>query len=259
MGKAFIVPKKLLPLVEDIRLTLVEDCEKDVRIEVGGGRSVTAWLRVHDPKREKKNGVVRASGAIGPNRCKLLIKPGGASFETDSNSLDMAEQIFFLFIKVISVYRTARGLSPLNTRIVDGFAAEDSPPVNAENYAVFPPGDKKINKLAALVNKNFLGVSCHVQVGRFCYYICSTVCQVRLSPIHIPVYTAMIDSFTAAFPVKDARLLAVRYEAAQRLYFVTEEDRVYHCKTDDSLEFLQKYAGRMFDSLSAARRHGGML
>jgi hypothetical protein len=249
MGKTFVVPEQLMPLAKDVCRTLVDDCEKDTRIEfVLRDGPATAWLRVHSAKHEKKDGIVRVNGAIGPNRYKFFASPDGASFESDCNSLDMVEQLFYLFTGVIAVYRNINGLAPLDTRTIDGLAAEDSPPVNAENYAALPPANR-INKLAALINKKFLGVSSFERGGRFFFYICSTVGRLRLPLEYVPVYTAMIDSFEAAFPVKDARLFAVRCRGVQRLYFVTGDDSVYCCKADDSAEFLEKHSGLMFDSL----------
>jgi hypothetical protein len=249
MNKVFVVPEKLLPLMRDVYRMLVEDCEKDVRIEIGAGAPMTAWLRVLDPEYEKKDGIIRASGGIGPNRYKLFINPVSACFEADGNNIYMVEQVFYLFIMAIASYRNIRGLSPLDTGVINGLTAEDSPPVNAENYAELQPNDK-FKRLGDLINKNFFGVSLYEQFGCACYYICSTVCQVRLPLKYVPVYTALIDSFMAAFPVKQVQLFAVRWATVQRLYFVTEGGRIYCCKTDDSLEFLKKHADIMFDALS---------
>ncbi|MDR2344187.1 MAG: hypothetical protein LBD86_06640 [Spirochaetaceae bacterium] len=249
MGRTFVVPEKLMPLVKDVRRTLVEDCEKDIRIELASnGGSGTAWLKVSGTKHEKKDGIIRANGAIGPNRYKFFAHLDGASFESDCNHLEMAEQVFYLFIGVIAVYRNIRGLSPLDTRMVDALAVEDSPPVNAENYAVMPP-DNRINKLASLINKKFWGTSSFERSGRFFFYICSTVGRMRLPLKYVPIYTDLINSFESAFSVGQARLFAVRCRAEQRLYFVTEDDRVYYCKADDSMEFLEKHSRLMFDSI----------
>jgi hypothetical protein len=170
IGKMYVVPEKLLPVVEGMYQTFLEHCEKDTRIEVIKEPPNISWFLVGDLK-EKEDGIIRVSGAIGPVEFKLYVNPISACFEMDRDTPAGLDQIFYVFIQVVANYRNMRRLPPLHTRVIDGLAVEDSPPVNAENYLELPmEGD--IKKLGKLISENFTGVSFNECNGVLCYYIC---------------------------------------------------------------------------------------
>jgi hypothetical protein len=170
IGKMYVVPNKLLPVVEGMYRTFLEDCPKDTRIEVHKEPPNISWFLVGDLK-EKEDGIIRVSGAIGPVAFKLYINPISACFEMDRDTPAALDQVFYVFIQVAANYRNMRRLPPLNKHIIDGLAVEDSPPVNAENYVELPmEGD--IKKLGKLISENFTGVSFNECNGVLCYYIC---------------------------------------------------------------------------------------
>jgi hypothetical protein len=249
MKRVYAVPENLQPVIEDVYKTLLEDCEKDVRIEVKLDAVTNAWFQVQSPG-QKEDGILRVSGVIGAHGgYRLYINPVSACFDVDDKRFEVAEQMVYMFIHVMVFYRSMRRLPPLNTHIIDGLAAEDSPPVNAENYMEIPPEDK-IDKLAALISKDFHGVSFTERHGIFCYYLCTLCPGPRIPPKYVQVCTDMIKSFLAAFPARQVWLLATRWAGVQRLYFVTEQGRLYCCKTDDSREFLKGYGGIISDIVS---------
>jgi hypothetical protein len=290
IGKMYAVPDKLEPVVKDMYRTFLENCERDVRIDVNKQPPNIVWFQVENHPKEKEDGILRVSGVFGPYQFKLYINSVSAFFEVHSNEnlLDI-EQVFYAFIQAMMQYRQIRRLPPMNTHVIDGLAIEDSPPVNAENYRDMPPEDKS-NILGKLISENFPGVSFMERNGRFSYYICcslnngdplpdnaqentntlnalsghrlsqnqsqnflslssifgtsfpSTPRYVNLPMNQIRIYTKLLNSFKAAFPSTQAKLFALRWATVQRLYFVTEQGRIYYCTIDGSREFLNKRA-----------------
>jgi hypothetical protein len=170
IGKMYVVPDKLRAVVEDMYRTFLENCPKGERIEVYKEPPNISWFLVGDLK-EKEDGIIRVSGAVGPVEFKLYINPISACFEMDRDTPAGLDQVFYVFIQVVANYRNMRRLPPLNKRIIDGLAVEDSPPVNAENYLELPmEGD--IKKLGKLISENFTDVSFNECNGVLCYYIC---------------------------------------------------------------------------------------
>jgi hypothetical protein len=303
LGKMYEAPGKLEPVIKDMHRTLLENCERDAQIDINKQPPNIMWFRVENHPKEKEDGILRAHGVIASYLYNLYINPVSAFFEVvegDGNMLDI-EQLFYIVIQAMMQYRHMRRLPPMNTRVIDALAIEDSPPVTAENYMEIPPEDKS-NKLGKLISENFPCVAFMDRNGRFVYYICcalsdedpppkrsppdvnflnginrlnggrglplgqlqalmaihntrgtsfpSTPRHVFLPMTCVPVYTELLNSFKAAFPSTNAKLFAVRWATAQRLYFVTEQGRIYCCKTDGSREFLNKRADFIFYVLS---------
>jgi hypothetical protein len=171
MGKIYVVPDKLLPVIEGLYRTFLKDCKKDECIEVNKEPPNIAWFLVEDHPKQKEDGVIRVDGAIGPAEFKLYINAISACFEMDRDTPASPEQVFYVFIQVAANYRTMRRLSPLNKHIIDGLAIEDSPRVCAENYMEIPKDDE-IQRLGKLISGNFTDVSFNECNGVLCYYIC---------------------------------------------------------------------------------------
>jgi hypothetical protein len=297
MGKMYAVPEKLEPVIQDLHRTFLENCARDVQIEVYKNFPAM-WFRVENHPKEKEDGILRVCGVIGPHLFNLYINPVSAFFEihSDEDLIDI-EQLFYVFVQAMIQYRKMCRLPPMNTHIIDGLAVEDSPPVNAGNYMEIPSEDAS-SKLGKLISENFPGVSFMERNGRFSYYICcalsddppppdpapidvnllnalggrrmpqgqlqsfmmlrntlgaslpSTPRFVQLPMHYVPVFTELLNSFKAAFPSTNVKLFALRWATVQRLYFVTEQGRVYCCKTDGSREFLNKRVDFIFYALS---------
>jgi hypothetical protein len=299
LGKMYAVPDQLEPVIKDIHQTFLENCERDVPIDVNKESPNIVWFQVENHPKEKEDGILRVRGVIASYQYKLYINPVSAFFEVhgDEGLLDI-EQVFYVFIQGMMQYRQMRRLPPMNTHVIDGLTIEDSSPVNAENYMEIPPEDKS-NKLGKLIAENFPGVSFRERNGRLRYYICcalsddppppnpadlidanllnvlnsrrlplgqlqpflmlhnilgtslpSTPRYVQVPMDYVPVFTELLNSFKAAFPSTNAKLFAVRWATVQRLYFVTEQGRVYCCKTDGSREFLNERSDFIFYVLS---------
>jgi hypothetical protein len=172
LGKMYAVPDKLEPVIKDMHQTFLENCERDVNIDVNKESPNIVWFRVENHPKEKEDGILRVHGVIASYQYKLYINPVSAFFEVhgDEGTLDI-EQLFYVFIQAIMQYREMRRLPPMNTHVIDGLAIDDSPPVNAENYMEIPPEDKS-NKLGKLISENFDDLSFMERNGRLRYYIC---------------------------------------------------------------------------------------
>jgi hypothetical protein len=166
----YVVPEKLLPVVEGMYQTFLEHCPKDTRVEVNKDPPNIAWFLVGDLK-EKEDGIIRVKGTIGPVEFRLYINPISACFEIDRDTPAAPDQVFYVFIQVAANYRATRRLSPLNKHVIDGLAVEDSSPVNAENYMELPEKGN-IKKLGKLISENFTDVSFNECNGVLCCYIC---------------------------------------------------------------------------------------
>jgi hypothetical protein len=243
----FIVPDKLSVVMKDVCRTFLEDCKKNYRYIIDP--RINNWFKVMNPEHEKQDGIVRVNGGIVYKQCTLYVNSVSSCFEADVDGLDLLEQLFYMFINMIVMYRKLEQLPPLDTRIIDGLVVEDSPPVNSANYGEMLP-ENKINKLGTLINEYFINLSFTERHGSFNYFVCSNSGHSYMPQEYVPVYTALLDSFAEAFPLEKAQLFAVRWAATQRLFFVVEDGRVYCCKTGDSREFLKKNIDIIFRVLS---------
>jgi hypothetical protein len=265
MGKPFIVPDVLLPIVQEIYDFLI-DFEENRRIEVKINAPQAAWFSV-TPKKSKgksKGGILWVKGDLNSYRFSLHINGTdmlSAAFESVDAQAD-TEHLFYLFINLIEQYRINNKLSPLNTRIIHGLAIEDSPPVSPENYKEVPL-DKNIERLIQTINLNFKDKSFTERHGRFSFFICSDMGNILFMPFqYIPVFTKLLDSFKAQFPVSSVQLLAIRWAGTQRLFFIAEKKRLfsfrtkkkclYCCKTDGSLEFLKEHFIYIFNTIAVS-------
>ncbi|MDR2444655.1 MAG: hypothetical protein LBD44_01775 [Spirochaetaceae bacterium] len=234
--KLFAAPEKLTGIVKDIYNTLVQDCEKGVHITVEQKRNF--WFHVKKiPDTENKKDALLVRGGIGPIGFRFNTDGISAGFEPDDKKVD-AENLFYMFINIIAMYRRKRGLAPLDTGVIDRLAEEDSPPVSAENYAEIVP-DEKTGRLVNLVTRIFSFMSVMENYGQFCFYVCSEQGQIKNMPLnYIPVYMKLLNTFKTAFSVKRVMLFAVRCSGVQRLFFIDGKNRLFCCKHDGSREFL---------------------
>jgi hypothetical protein len=262
MSAKFDVPDGLMLVMKDIYRTLLEDCEKNVYIDISTDKPAASWFRVEGEP--EKDGTIKVTGnLIGFHRYALWVSPDRARFETDDDGPE-AEHTFYIVIQAIAAYRVERKLPPMDTRILDGLAVADSPPVNAENYAEIPPEDR-CAKLGLLISECFRNMSFKGQRGGFCYYLCTAQGNSHLSLNYIGVFIQLLNSFSTAFPSKipaatasaalslgpmrTVQLFAVRWSTVQRLYFVNEEGRLYYCKTDESRKFLEENLDYIYETL----------
>jgi hypothetical protein len=243
MGKPFIVPDELLPIVQEIYDFHI-DFEESRRIEIKINAPEPAWFSVTKSGRGKsKGGILRVKGDLNSYRFSLYINRTDkltASFESVDPKAD-TEHLLYLFINLIEQYRINNKLPPMNTGIIHGLAIEDSPPVCPENYKEVPQ-DKQIEQLIEVIDLNFKDKSFTERHGRFSFFIWSESGNILFMPSqYIPVFSKLLDAFKAQFPVSSVQLLAVRWACKQWLFFIADLKRFYCCKTDGSLEFLKEH------------------
>jgi hypothetical protein len=250
MKTIYPAPDKVLPIVAEIHRTLSEECEPGIRVEVDTRYSpVKAWFRVEKDPRQERDGILRVSGSLDRYQYKLYINPVSACFEMEDSRAVIGEECFYQFIRMMAIYRRSRRLSPLDTTLISGLVIADSPPVTVENYREAPP-DEGINEFAALINEYFYRHSFSEWHGRCCYFICRNPCELLLPRNMVPVYSQLIKNFQSAYPSKQVCLFAVRWTTTQRLFFITEEGRFYHCTADHGLKFLKENLNFLFRLIS---------
>ena len=239
MSKLYAAPERMTPLVKEVHDTLLTHCERDVRVKIELPIPEKAWIKVLTDPRQQRDGILRTDGGIDDFTFKLYTNPVSACMVLDDARPDAA-QLFYFFIQLLTVYRHNRGLPPMNTHILYGLAAEDSPPVNAQNYAALPP-DHDGARLAKLIAENFNGISFSDQYDRLGFYIFSGASRLHHLPVNYAVIaTKLRSSFISAFPdFKTAKLFAVRWIGTQYLYFVTQDGKLYYCTSDGSRDFLE--------------------
>jgi hypothetical protein len=225
--------------------------DKNVVLNMDGNRR--AWLRVvkQPGERGAEDGDLWVEGKLDADKFRFSGNAAGACFEVVDRRIDI-ENLFYSFINLTAACRIVNKLPPLDTSLIDGLAAEDSPPLSRDNYGEVPPDDYA-KKLVEILQKNFRHRSFTERHGRFAYFICSDVGQILYMPRqYISVYAGLIRSFKQLFFFNAAQLFAVRWAGKQRLFFVAERSRLYCCVKDGSLEFLKEHFDYITKTLSVS-------
>jgi hypothetical protein len=248
-SKMFVVPDELATVVKGIYDTFI-DFEKDKPIVVYAKGTRRSWLSVVK-KPGAEDDVLWVTGAMEGNKFMFYGNAVRGCFEVVDKRIDM-ENFFYRFVNLTAAYRIINKLPPLDTSLIDGLAAEDSPPLSRDAYDEAPPDDYA-RKLIGIMKNNFFQKSFMERHGRFCYFICSDMGRIPYMPLrYIPVYTGLIQSFKKLFSFNAAQLFAVRWAGKQRLFFIAEHSRLYCCTKDGSLEFLKENFDYITRTLAAS-------
>jgi hypothetical protein len=156
MWAVYKVDNYFIPVVNVICDTLVNHCDKGMRVYVPMGPKFSAWFKVSKDTRKSGSGfVVRAEG--GGGACNFRFRSAQDSFNFAADNYRDAEQAFYHFIAVMQSYRKHNGLPPLDTDYITSIAEKDSPPVTADNYAVF--NGAGINNILNCLDGTFRGLA----------------------------------------------------------------------------------------------------
>jgi hypothetical protein len=230
--------------------TLANYCKKGFRIvrPMGG---LAFWFRVVE-KKHKDRPLVRIEGGLG--KCKFTFRSDGknAVFAADyyKDTEDTFRQVAFL----LNFYRKDLGLVPVDFDSLYEIAGEDSPPVGADNYALFDGVD--IKAFQNVLDKNFVGTAHREFSGKYSITVYSENAGANRDfyEKNIPVCQKFLEPFKGFYGYKDAMLVCVRRGKEQHVYFYVKDKGVFCNAQDASREFLEQEHGVLTRILSAKVR-----
>jgi hypothetical protein len=252
MWRVYKAEPYLDTLVGAIRGTLADHCEKDVLIE----RSIKqAVFRFTVPKPARRNSPVKAEGILG--KCNFIFRSGGKGTFFSANRYDDPENTFFQFAIMMDFFRKDLGLAPLDFGGLHEIAEADSPPVGADNYALFDAAD--IGPLQTLLDKNFPGRAHREISGKYSVTVYSD--NARASKYfpenNIPVCQKFLGAFQDTCGYKDAMLVCARKGKEQHSYFHVKGTGTFYNTLDSSRAFLEQEQGVLKAILSTVKQLAG--
>jgi tetratricopeptide (TPR) repeat protein len=237
-------------ILETICNTLGNHGKPGQRIHLESPNALPYWFKViKEPPKTGAGYTLGVEGAI--HGCRFKFRREGGEFSFSAETPDDAEHIFYWFLFMMDAYQKSEGLGALElVRYFCTISEADSPPVSANNYAVFTgTAIKPLYECLETISRNsfiYDGL-----VGRYGIIVYSENTRIKdMEPEYIPVSKKFLDDFKSLYFLDNAILLCVRKNGEQHIYFYVPNGGLFYNTKDASRTFLVKENLKLAGSLS---------
>jgi hypothetical protein len=245
------VESYLEPMVNVIIDTLAHHCKKGEWIDHPIGQAVTFKFMVSKQK-SRAGPVLKAEGRLG--KCKFIFRSDGRGAVFSANYYQDTEDTFRQFVVMINFYRKDLGLESLDYDSLYDIVEEDSPPVGADNYALF--GGADIKSLTGVLSRDFEDRAHREISGKYSIIVYSENARTinTLYGKNIPVYQKFLGAFKEFYGFNGAMFVCVRRGKEQHIYFYAQGKGIFYNTQDAGKEFLEQEHGVLTKILSSKAR-----
>jgi hypothetical protein len=217
--------------------TLVNHCEKDVRVEMPLGPNHPAWFMAANGTGEIPGGyAVKAKGASGVSNFRFCSDAGGAVIYV--KNYPQAKLIFIDFIRIIQAYRKTKGLEPLNDDFLYS-AEERKPAVTVGNYTAMT--DERFDGFRDTLHSKFSGLSANMNAGKYNITVYAKNDAPALPPgTRHPLERKLLLDFKRDYAFDDAVCLAIKTDREYYTYFSVKGIGLFYNNENSSREFLER-------------------
>jgi hypothetical protein len=248
MWFVYEVENYLEPVVREICDTVVNRCEKGVRIDTPMGPGFTAWFKVsNDTASDGRGTVVRVEGVSGIFRFRFRSGKDGFTFAVE-NYKD-PEHSFYHFISMIQIYRDNAGLGTMDIDYICDITEAGSPAVAPNNYAAVTGA--AFADMQRTLGRKFSALTFRSINGKYIITMYSGKSNSRFLPDRcVSVCQKFLGDFKRLYFFDDAMLFCIRTGGKQHIYFYVNGIGLFYNTGDSSRAFLENECHYLTGTLS---------